>query len=68
MELHGIVTASHQHAGQAALRVMHGLQWRVPLFIELDEFHRSCVIDPNLSNEKGQRAPKSTGMGKGMGE
>lgn len=31
---------------------MHGLEGRVPLFIELDEFHRPCVIDPDLSNEK----------------
>ena len=31
---------------------MHGLEWRMPLLIELDEFHRPCVIDPDLSNEK----------------
>ena len=24
----------------------------MPLLIELDEFHRPCVIDPDLSNEK----------------
>jgi len=30
---------------------MHGLEWRVPLLIELDEIHRSCIIDPDLSDE-----------------
>lgn len=31
---------------------MHGLEWRMPLLIELDELHRSRVIDPDLSDEK----------------
>ena len=48
MQFHGIGTTSHQHARQTALRIMHGLEWRVPLFVELDEFHRSCGIDPDL--------------------
>jgi hypothetical protein len=30
------------------LRVMHGLEWRMPLLIKLDKVHRSCVIDPDL--------------------
>ena len=46
------MTASHQHASQTAMRVMHGLEWRVPLLIELDEFHRPCIIDPDLSDRK----------------
>ena len=46
---------------------MHGLQWRVPLFIELDELHRSCIIDPNLSNEKRSACPKKRRNGQGDG-
>ena len=52
MQFHDIGTISHQHARKTALRVMHGLEWRVPLLIELDEFHRSCVIDPDLPTNK----------------
>lgn len=45
------VTRSHQHTRKAG-RVMHGLEWWMPLLVELDEFHRSRVIDPNLLDKK----------------
>lgn len=38
---------------------MHGLERRVPLLIELDEFHRSCVIDPDLPI-KSVRPPRNS--------
>lgn len=35
---------------------MHGLKWRMPLLIELDELHRPCVIDSDLQMNKSQYA------------
>lgn len=60
-QFHETVTISHQHAGQTSMRVMHGLERRMPLFIEPDEFHRSRVIDPNLS-DKGVSTPRETAL------
>ena len=62
------VATSHQHAHQAVLGVMHGLERRMPLFVELDEFHRSCVIDPDLSNEKVNMSRKTVYQNRRGGE
>ena len=51
---------SHQHT-RKTWDIMHGLEWRVPLLIELDEIHRSCVIDPDLSGEEYQYTPEQGG-------
>jgi len=47
---------------------MHGLEWRMPLLIELDEFHRPCVIDPDLSNEKVNMSRKTMYQNRRGGE
>ena len=40
----------------------------MPLLIELDEFHRPCVIDPDLSNEKVNMSRKTMYQNRRGGE